>query len=278
MRMRFSARVCGVGVLAAFVCAPAAIARERVSVVYCEAFPVGGTAYFAAKARADGALAFSLANWMPNGHLASLGGVAKRQGDAWVYRSMNESSKRGRACVARIRINGRSGAQIAAEPRDACDGSQGYGATIGSVVFPGAAYSGPAPNDRPNVHEDDLGPRCAARTAWSRAEVTNASDPIFKGKVRRFLDAVRRNDRTAAAALVSYPAAINRSVGTSVRRSTLRTKAEFLAQWDRIFTPAYRRRLLAASPDDLFAKDGMAMIGSGLIWFDGSGAKAFNLD
>jgi len=272
------AQSCGVGVLAALACVEASLARERLSVVFCETSPVGGAAYFAAKERLDGALAFSFSNLAPNGHMAGLSGVAQKQGDAWVYRSMAQSSRRGRPCIAQIRIHGRLGAQITAVPTDACDGGQGYGATIGSVAFPRGAYSGPAPNDEPNVNEDDLGPGCATRTEPVLAEVANASDPVFKGKVGRFLDAVRRNDRAAAAQLVSYPAALNRTVGTSVQRSALRIRADFLAQWDRIFTPAYRRQLQAASPDDMFAKDGMATVGNGLIWFDANGAKAFNPD
>lgn len=276
--MKLDLRFGVVVALAALSLAGESTAKQRLSVVYCARSLYGGAAYFAARERPDGDLAFSFANWMPNGHLAGLGGVARRAGNGWTYRSMKNSSRQGRPCVARIRINGEFGAWITAEPLDACDGAQGSGATVGSVDFPRTAYSGPAPNDEPNVHEDDLGPQCGARTEPSSAQAANASDPVFKGKVRRFLDAVRRNDRAAAAQLVSYPAGINRGAETSVRRSTLRTKADFLAQWDRIFTPAYLRKLRAASPDDMFAKDGMAMVGDGLIWFDANGAKVFNLD
>jgi hypothetical protein len=73
---------------------------------------------------------------------------------------MERASKPGRPCVARIQVDGKAGARVTAEPLDACDGGQGHGASVGSVDFPAAAYGGPAPNDEPNVNEDDLGPIC----------------------------------------------------------------------------------------------------------------------
>ena len=146
--------------VAALLIPAAAAARERVSVVYCEDFTDGGAAFFAAKERPDGALEFSFSNWMPSGNRASIGGTAQRHGDAWVYRSMENASKPGRPCVAHIRVDGKAGARITAEPLDACDGNQGHRASIGSVDFPAGAYGGPAPNDEPNVNEDDLGPIC----------------------------------------------------------------------------------------------------------------------
>lgn len=112
------------------------------------------------------------------------------------------------------------------------------------------------------------------------APVTDEPDAVFEAKVRRFLTAVQAGDRGAAAKLVSYPASINDGDGSRVRRTSVRNRAEFLAAWDRIFTPAYVAKLGKAAPHDMFVRpgDGMATILDGAIWFDAKGAKAINAD
>jgi hypothetical protein len=135
-------------------------AKPPLSVVYCKKFHGGGAAYLLARERPDGDLDFGFSNWMSNGHLAGIGGTARRVGSGWVYTSMDESSQPGRPCVAHIRIQGAKGARVAAAPLDSCDGNQGVGASVGAVDFPPGAYGGRPPKGSTSVNEDALGPKC----------------------------------------------------------------------------------------------------------------------
>lgn len=106
-------------------------------------------------------------------------------------------------------------------------------------------------------------------------DVTAASDAEFEGRVRAFVSAVSRGDRASAATFVSYPMTVNRP--GSKAPLTISSKAELMRRWDVVFTPALLKRLDAATPRDLFVKDGLAMLGDGRIWFDGKGVKIVNL-
>ena len=148
--------------LAAVLCVTApglAVAKEQLSVTYCQKFNPGYSAYFTAKERRDGKLDFSVSVWA-GGQQAGIRGAAEREGSAWIYRSMDWSSQPERPCVARIQISRAAGARITAVPLDACDGGQGVGATIGDVRFAPSAYAGPSPEDATDVWESDLGPKC----------------------------------------------------------------------------------------------------------------------
>lgn len=107
--------------------------------------------------------------------------------------------------------------------------------------------------------------------------VTDASDAEFEAVVRKFLEAVRRGDRAAAAALVSYPLTVNDGPIGQVRHRSIRNKAALLAQWDRIFTPAVLKELSGAVPHEMFVRDGMAMVSPGVIYFDAKGAQTINV-
>lgn len=106
---------------------------------------------------------------------------------------------------------------------------------------------------------------------WYR-DVTSQSDTAFEARCRQFIVSVIRGDRTGAAAAASYPVRVNGPV-----RLTLRSRAELLAQWSRIFTPAAIARLREAIPHEMFVRDGMAMVANGTVWFDQGGAKVLNL-
>lgn len=130
--------------------------------------------------------------------------------------------------------------------------------TDGIKVFParfgfGTVRAGPSP------------------TRWY-GDVTTGTDAAFEATCRRFLDGVIRGDRAKAATAVSYPLRVNGPV-----RLTLRNRAELLAQWRRVFTPAAVERLRKAIPHEMFVRDGMAMVANGAVWFDARGAKALNL-
>lgn len=103
-------------------------------------------------------------------------------------------------------------------------------------------------------------------------DVTSRSDAAFEATVRRFLTAALAGDKATAAGAVSYPLRINGKKGRAIRN-----KAELAAQWSRIFTPAILAELKRGMPHDMFVRNGMAMLGNGIAWFDDKGLAVLNL-
>jgi hypothetical protein len=104
------------------------------------------------------------------------------------------------------------------------------------------------------------------------ADVTSASDAAFEAMVKRFLGAVLAGNKSAAAALVSYPLAVN----GGAHPLTIKSAGQLAADWDRIFTPALLAQLRAAVPHEMFVHEGKAMVAGGAAWFDAKGASAIN--
>jgi hypothetical protein len=102
-------------------------------------------------------------------------------------------------------------------------------------------------------------------------EITEQSDAVFEARAGQFLRAATRGDRAAAADAVSYPLRVN-----GAPAKTIRNKAELLAQWNSVFSPALVAALREAVPHEMFVRQGMAMVGDGVVWFDDKGAKVIN--
>jgi hypothetical protein len=79
----------------------------------------------------------------------------------------------------------------------------------------------------------------------------------------KFQDALRSNNREAVASLVNYPLLVPDEAGKRIR-----SRAQLLASFDRIFTPPIRNAILKGTPDDVWGNYRGFMIGSGVIWFD----------
>jgi hypothetical protein len=77
----------------------------------------------------------------------------------------------------------------------------------------------------------------------------------------KFQDALKSNDHEAAAMLVNYP--------LRATPHNIRSRAQLLANFDRIFNPQVRTAILAATPDDVWGNYQGFMIADGMIWFDG---------
>ncbi len=103
-------------------------------------------------------------------------------------------------------------------------------------------------------------------------DVTSQSDAQFEAMVRRLVKAAVSGDKATAAAAVSYPLRINGS-----KSRTIRNKAELTAQWASIFTPKVIAEFRTAMPHDMFVRNGMAMLGNGVAWFNAKGLAALNL-
>jgi hypothetical protein len=77
--------------------------------------------------------------------------------------------------------------------------------------------------------------------------------------------AVAAKDKNAVAGMIKYPVAVHRA-NTQV---IVRTRKEFLAQYEQIFTPKLVDTVGRQPYATLFVRDEGAMIGDGEIWFSG---------
>ncbi len=103
--------------------------------------------------------------------------------------------------------------------------------------------------------------------------VTSESDAAFEAKVQGFWHSVLSGKKSAAALYISFPLRVNQG-----GKSRMISSAQALtAQWSEIFTRAYLTALRSAVPHDMFTRNGQAMLGDGLVWFDSKGAVALNV-
>jgi hypothetical protein len=120
----------------------------------------------------------------------------------------------------------------------------------------------------------DFTGRAQGVAAGQRYEsITTESVAAFEAKVQGFWRSVLAGQKSTAALYVSFPLRINQG-GKS---RTISSAQELVAQWSRIFTKAYLTALRSAVPHDMFTRNGQAMLGDGLAWFDAKGAVALNL-
>jgi hypothetical protein len=107
--------------------------------------------------------------------------------------------------------------------------------------------------------------------AQTDQEVDARMDALFGAHepYRAFFDrlqhAVAAGDKKAVADMVSYPVAVHRAG----KETTLRTKRDFIAQYQSIFTPQLVDVVARQKYATLFVRDQGAMIGDGEIWFSG---------
>lgn len=116
----------------------------------------------------------------------------------------------------------------------------------------------------------DMAP--AADGRWYQ-DVTEESDAAFEARVQGFQRAALAGQAQQASRYVHFPLRINHK-GNSRQIADAR---QLQAEWSGIFTPAYLEQLQLAMAHDLFVRNGQAMLGSGVAWFDAKGAVALNL-
>jgi hypothetical protein len=75
--------------------------------------------------------------------------------------------------------------------------------------------------------------------------------------------AVGSGDRNKVASMISYPFLVIQGI----QRTKVKTKAEFLAQYDAIFDDHVRRAIAQQSAKCLFGNYQGTMIGTGEVWF-----------
>jgi hypothetical protein len=99
---------------------------------------------------------------------------------------------------------------------------------------------------------------CTHPDAATRPECSGAIAFLAK-----FQDALKRHDREAVASLVNYPLLV--TAGGKIR---IRSRAQLLASYQRVFTAPVRAAILKANADDVWGNSNGFMVGGGVIWFD----------
>lgn len=119
------------------------------------------------------------------------------------------------------------------------------------------------------VRQTPQGQRITVRDA--RGNVTSdsycdASSGTFDQAVQ-FATAVRRaaarNDRATLVALMQYPLRVNTAPGHSF---SVASAGLLLRRFSTVFTPSILKQLRAIEPHDVFCRNGMSMLGSGVMW------------
>ncbi len=105
--------------------------------------------------------------------------------------------------------------------------------------------------------------------------VTREPDRRFEARVRRFVVAVLAGDETRASGFVSYPLRVDDN-----RTTFIRTRAELIRTWRRIFTPPVMAALRGAIPHDMIVNDDGdgVKLAEGVAWFNGRGVETINVD
>lgn len=114
-------------------------------------------------------------------------------------------------------------------------------------------------------------------TSESWCESGGFSD--YVGLFSKFRDAVGRRDRDATARLIHYPFSVNdtRPHVSGSRTTRMFSNASSLAKsYAKIFTAEVQEKIRKAEPAAVFCKDGMAMVGDGVIWANRTGVAILN--
>lgn len=105
------------------------------------------------------------------------------------------------------------------------------------------------------------------------ADVTSQPDSEFEALVQTARKAILDGNSHLAATCVSFPLRVN----FDHRHLTVRSRAQFEADWPQIFSPALVAKIREAIPHEMFVHEGEAMLGDGELWFDERGIVAINV-
>lgn len=100
-----------------------------------------------------------------------------------------------------------------------------------------------------------------------RYETAGAKDnEVIHRAAAQFQSAVIAGDKGKVADAMRFPLALN-----GAKRTTLKSRKEFLGQYDAIFTPALVNIIKQALPRNMFVRFDGIMLGSGEVWFGADG-------
>jgi len=118
------------------------------------------------------------------------------------------------------------------------------------IALPARAQSVPETQGCQNSTVDQLGSEDFARK--SRAFLAEVQSAVAKG------------DKAKVATMISYPLLVNGSTS----KTRIKTGAQFLSHYDRIFDEHVRQAIARQSAECLFGNYQGAMIGDGEVWFN----------
>ena len=104
--------------------------------------------------------------------------------------------------------------------------------------------------------------------------ITDQTDDVFEARAKGFCAAVAKGDSSAAAPFVHFPLRVNHGPG---KHDMIGDAKQLAAQWHRLFTPAYVKRIADASPHSMPLVQGYAMLGDGLVFFSDKGVEVLNV-
>jgi hypothetical protein len=110
-------------------------------------------------------------------------------------------------------------------------------------------------------------PQRVTKTDCGHSTVADFS-PSLQPKANAFLAslkaAVKAQDKRRVAGMMQYPLLVNMSKG----HTQIKTTTQFIAEYDRLFTPPIRKAIEEQTPACLFASWQGVMIGGGEVWFE----------
>ncbi|MBB6669965.1 hypothetical protein [Cohnella nanjingensis] len=135
-------------------------------------------------------------------------------------------------------------------------------ASSSASASPSASPSASAPAESASASPEESPSLLPAKD--NPYEVAGVEDPAAFN--RMFADvqaAVAANDADKVAEHILFPLNVNNDVETV----QVKTKDEFLKQYDTIFNDSVKKALAAQKPEDLFVNDEGIMVGKGEMWF-----------
>lgn len=85
----------------------------------------------------------------------------------------------------------------------------------------------------------------------------------------RLKESLARGDRGVVVKLVGYPLQVNGEGPLSVRN-----KSALFKNYDKVFTPQVLENIRKAEPAAVFCRDGLGMLGDGVVWAAASAGEA----
>lgn len=106
----------------------------------------------------------------------------------------------------------------------------------------------------------------ADRAQEGRFALAGLNEREVEAFFNSFRDAVSAGDKRKVASLLNYPVSVKLASGA---RRTIRSRAEFIKSYDRIFDAEFRRLIVKIDVSELWAKTVGVGTPRGEIWFSG---------
>jgi hypothetical protein len=102
---------------------------------------------------------------------------------------------------------------------------------------------------------------CVVGQQSRTSRAPNKTINFAAGEITKLKESTGRGDRTAVVKLVEYPFRVN-----GKKHLTFRDEVSLLKDYDKVFTPQVLDRIRKAEPAAVFCRDGLGMLGDGVVW------------